>query len=619
MKKNYLLLLLLSSVIGLAQCPSNLTTYYSSATGTGAALKTQLHNIIKGHTDRGYAGLWVTYQTSDRDIFTGTGYENDNTIYDLYSENPNGTDPYNFTYSTSQCGTYSVEGDCYNREHMIPQSVFSSSAPMVSDAHFIPPTDGKVNGYRSDYPHGLVASVTRTMMNGAKMGSSAIAGYSGPVYEPLDAFKGDIARMYFYFVTRYENTVAGYSYAMFSGNSYPAIDSAFLAMLINWHNSDPVSAFEIARNNAICARQYNRNPYIDHPEWVAAVWGAGSCPADSVNPSVVTGLTLGTTTSTTVSLSWNAATDNTGVTNYDVYVNGVKYASSGGNTFITLTGLTPSTTYSIYVVAKDCQGNISASPSNTVNPTTSTVVAGTATELFFSEYVEGTSNNKALEIINLTGSPVDLSLYSIKRQTNGAGAWSSGLALSGNLDTGSVFFIVNSLTASPCIPASTANLSTAAAEMTFNGNDPIGLFKSGTLIDIIGTFDGGAANFSIDETLRRRSTVTSPTTTFNKATEWDVLASNTCGGLGDAALNTSTFNMNSFSIYPNPSNGTFRIDYDPTIGNIDVEIYSTLGQKVFEKQNVDNHIVTTNGLQSGVYLLKITNESKSTFKKIVIN
>ena len=159
MKQKLQLLVFLLSAGCFAQAPAG---YYNSATGTGYTLKTQLYNIIKGHTDRGYAGLWTTYQTSDRD----NQNENDNTIFDLYSENPSGADPYNFAYSTGQCGTYAVEGDCYNREHMIPQSVFNSSAPMVSDAHFIPPTDGKVNGMRSDYPHGNVASASWTSQNG---------------------------------------------------------------------------------------------------------------------------------------------------------------------------------------------------------------------------------------------------------------------------------------------------------------------------------------------------------------------------------------------------------------------------------------------------------------------
>jgi len=127
---------------------------------------------------------------------------------------------------------------------------------------------------RSNYPHGNVATATWTSKNGGKLGSSAVAGYTGTVFEPIDEFKGDIARMYFYFATRYENSIAGFPYAMFNGTSNQAFTTAFLNMLYAWHIQDPVSPREIARNNAVYARQNNRNPYIDHPEYVQVVWSS---------------------------------------------------------------------------------------------------------------------------------------------------------------------------------------------------------------------------------------------------------------------------------------------------------------------------------------------------------
>ncbi len=275
--KTKLLFALLISGFAFAQIPAG---YYSTATGTGYTLKTQLYNKIKGHTDRGYNGLWTTYATSDRD----NQYENDNSIIDIYSEKPTGIDPYKFLLNTNQCGTYANEGDCYNREHIVPQSSFNSSAPMVSDAHHIPPTDGKVNGIRSNYPHGKVAVASKTTLNGSKLGTSGVSGYTGTVFEPINEFKGDVARMYFYFATRYENTVANYTgFAMFNGTSNQVFKPAFLAMLKTWHNQDPVSAREIARNNAIYARQGNRNPFIDRPEFVVAIWGAIPAARNSIS------------------------------------------------------------------------------------------------------------------------------------------------------------------------------------------------------------------------------------------------------------------------------------------------------------------------------------------------
>jgi len=701
MKKNLLFFALLFWTFSFAQIPAG---YYNTATGTGYTLKTQLYNIIKGHTDNGYAGLYTTYLTSDIDNF----YENDATILDMYSENPSGTDPYNYSSgSTQRCGNYSVEGDCYNREHIIPQSTFGSSAPMVSDAHHIPPTDGKVNGIRSNYPHGNVASASTTTLNGSKLGSSAVSGYTGTVFEPINEFKGDIARMYFYFATRYETTVSGYSFPMFNGTSNQVFTTAFLNMLLAWHTQDPVSAREITRNNAIYARQNNRNPYIDHPEYVQAIWNP---TADTQAPTAPSSLAVTATTISSVSLSWAAATDNIGVTGYDVYMNGVlkttvtgltatitgltasttysfyviakdaagnsspasatvngtttsdsqaptaptsiavtgttsssislNWLASSDNVGVTgydiymnsvfkttatgltatITGLTASTTYSFYVIAKDAAGNSSVA-STTVNGTTSAVA--TATELLFSEYIEGSSNNKALEIANLTGAAINLSIYKIKKQTNGSGSWSTGLSLSGTLNSGSKFVIVNSSIALACYNKSTANISTSAGELTFNGNDAVGLFKNNVLIDIIGTYNGGTANFAADTTLRRKSTVTAPSTTFNKTTQWDVFTKDTCNNLGSKIANTeikgNSSVTNDFRIYPNPSNGEFNISFDNPKGDYSIEIYSLIGQKVYEKENTRSTIISVPNLQKGMYLVRITKDSNSTIKKIEIN
>lgn len=602
------------TAVGFAQIPSG---YYNTATGTGYTLKTQLYNIIKGHTDNGYAGLYTTYQTSDVDNF----YENDGTVLDMYSENPSGTDPYNYsTGSTQRCGSYSVEGDCYNREHIIPQSVFNEQSPMVADAHFITPTDGKVNGMRSNYPHGTVSSATYTSQNGSKLGSSSVSGYSGTVFEPINAFKGDIARMYFYFATRYENTVAGYSYAMFDGSSNKVFTTAFLNTLLAWHAQDPVSAREIARNNAIYARQGNRNPYIDHPEYVNQIWG-GTSSTDTQAPTAPASLASTSKTATSITLAWNTSSDNVGVRGYDVYANSALKTTVTGLT-ATITGLTASTTYSIYVKAKDAAGNTSAS-SNTISVTTNSSGTGTATDLLFSEYIEGSGNNKALEIANNTGSSVSLAAYTIKKQTNGAGSWSTGLALTGTLTTGSKFVIVNSSISSSCFSTSSANISTTATELTFNGNDAVGLFKNGVLIDIIGTFNGGTANFAIDVTLRRKSTVTSPSTTFNLSSQWDSYTTDTCGNLASKQALPIEEEIAETSedivIFPNPSDGNFNVGLNNFESPYSIEIISFNGQKVFEKQNSTDAVITAGNLPKGIYLVKIVKDSKTIIEKIIIN
>ena len=260
------------------------TGYYNTATGTGLTLKTQLKTIItNGHVDQGYGSLWNFFSNT---AFRDTYYENDNSLIDIYSENPSGPDPYNFTSNAQQCGTYSIEGDCYNREHLIPQAYFENVAvnPMKNDPFHVAPADGKVNGLRDNYPFGRVNVASTTTANGSKLGSNLnsgySAGYSATVFEPVNEFKGDIARSFLYFATRYEDQMVSFynvatvvSKNMFDGTANNAFSSTFLNILLTWHQQDPVSPKEIEKNNAIYIYQGNRNPYIDHPEYACQIWG----------------------------------------------------------------------------------------------------------------------------------------------------------------------------------------------------------------------------------------------------------------------------------------------------------------------------------------------------------
>lgn len=294
MKKLYTLAILFTVAIGFSQNVTNSTEstqeiqaipagYYNNATGTGYALKTQLRNIINSHTDNGYGGLYTTYLTSDKDFF----YENDGTMLDMYSENPTGPECA-FTYGVNQDDGSGGTAECqkYNREHIVPQSYFSSQTPMYSDAHFVVPSDKYVNGQRGNFPFGKVNTATFTSTNGSKKGANLNSGYSagftGVVFEPIDEFKGDIARMILYFATCYQNQLPTFyantnvastqSKAMFDGTTGQSFSPTFLNILLTWHQQDPVSAREISRNEAVYARQGNRNPYIDHPEYVCQIW-----------------------------------------------------------------------------------------------------------------------------------------------------------------------------------------------------------------------------------------------------------------------------------------------------------------------------------------------------------
>ncbi|MBY0486712.1 MAG: endonuclease [Flavobacteriaceae bacterium] len=304
MKKIITLIAFLSAVIGFSQelqKVSNINAlpqppgYYANATGSGFALKTQLKTIItNGHNDQGYGALWTLYTNA---AFRDNYYENDNSLIDMYSENPTGPDPYNFTTTGQQCGSYANEGDCYNREHIVPQAYWDGVAtnPMKNDPFHVAPVDGKVNGLRDNFPYGRVNSASTTTANGSKLGSNLnsgySAGYSATVFEPVNEFKGDIARSIFYFATRYEDQMVSFynsatvaSKNMFDGSANNVFSPTFLNILITWHNLDPVSTKEIERNNVIYGFQGNRNPFIDHPEYVCQIWAA-ACAALS-NPTL---------------------------------------------------------------------------------------------------------------------------------------------------------------------------------------------------------------------------------------------------------------------------------------------------------------------------------------------
>lgn len=244
--------------------------YYDAANKLyGTALRAALHNLIKGHTVLSYSSLWTHFQTTDK--------KTNGKVWDMYSDIPGGTPPYEFTFVTKQCGSYSVEGDCYNREHSWPKSWFNEVSPPVSDIHHLFPTDGKVNGMRGNYNYGTVASPTWTSKNGSKLGPNTYPGFTGIVFEPIDAYKGDFARGHMYMSVRYYSEDSGWSSS--DGTNKSDLLPWYANLLYSWSVLDTVSQKEIDRNNAVYAIQKNRNPFIDHPEYAAEIWETTMAPS----------------------------------------------------------------------------------------------------------------------------------------------------------------------------------------------------------------------------------------------------------------------------------------------------------------------------------------------------
>lgn len=260
LKGAVLALALASTAVAFAAEPAG---YYSTCENkSGAALLSALCKKVGPHTNVGYNGLLSLYKTSD--VYS------DGTIWDMYSTKhwkPGIT-----------CGNYKKVGDCYNREHSFPKSWFNDAQPMYSEAFHIYPTDGKVNGQRSNFPYGECANGTTLPSNGSvkalgRLGSCTFPGYSGTVFEPDDQYKGDFARSYFYMAAAYNDKIAGWNSKMLAGNNYPAFSSWAINLLLKWHREDPVSQKELDRQEVVYGAQHNRNPFIDHPELAEYIWG----------------------------------------------------------------------------------------------------------------------------------------------------------------------------------------------------------------------------------------------------------------------------------------------------------------------------------------------------------
>ena len=246
--------------------------YYSTAdSSTGQNLASSLHTIISDHKDVGYSGLWNAYKTTD--VMPGTNY-----VWDMYSSyrGSDGTIKANYYFEVGgkkQGASYSKESDGYNREHSIPQSWFKEASPMKADLFHVYPTDGYVNNRRSNYPYGEVGNATYTSQNGSKLGSSKLSGISGTVFEPIDEYKGDFARSYFYMAVCYSNKslTSGEGSKVFK-STYPYLTDYAIELFTKWDAQDPVSEKEIARNDNVYSIQKNRNPFIDHPEYTSIIW-----------------------------------------------------------------------------------------------------------------------------------------------------------------------------------------------------------------------------------------------------------------------------------------------------------------------------------------------------------
>lgn len=617
------------------------TGYYASVSGlSGTALYNGLHTLISTNTN-------TDYDDSKLQMF---GYldNTNNTVRCVYT----GQD-YTVTHGTM------ANQNILNCEHTYAQSWFGYTSVPKADLHHLFPVTMTVNSSRGNLPFGVVTGTATTYAsaNGyvSKRGNDS-NGHT--VFEPADQHKGDLARAILYFAVRYN-----------MGLSYDNVDME--STLLAWSAADPVSQKEVDRNEGIYAYQGNRNPFIDHPEYVNMIWGGASTnttvyftsgstlvnenagtitvsvsianpsttAATSVTVSLVNGSSTdlvgyapvtvvfpaGSTTSRSINLQINddnlvegretlvlglsavsggnaasiaspfdfnltiddndiptpvlhAATSITqtgftaawsplsGITGFEFdlatdsaftsYVNGYQ-SLAVSDTLINITGLAAGTTYYFRVrsLVNESYG------SNSTTGTVTTTVAASSGLLMISEYIEGSSNNKAIELYNPSLGTIDLSQYSLKKQVNGAGNFGSELVLSGTLASASTYVIVYS-SASTTLRAY-ANLTTSSGSLSFNGNDAVALYHQGEMIDMVGVQDQ-TTNWGADVTLVRKSSVTGPSLPFSM-NQWDSYTQDTFAYLGSHTINTASPLSVYFSAAVTSGEAPFSVSFAPSI------------------------------------------------------
>jgi len=272
----YLIVVMIKKILGLifiglifinytyGQIPAG---YYDGTAGlTGEALKTKLNTIIDNHTELSYDDAKEALKITDEDP------ENSNNVICLYT---------GWSYGKNDFGNGTYQ---WNREHVWSQSHgnFGYDPAAGTDIHHLRPTDASVNSTKGnkDFNNGGTHYIDNSGPTNCY--------YTTYSWEPRDDVKGDVARMIFYMAVRYEGYGGDPDLELVDYiNSSPDNEPYYgnLTTLLQWHTQDPVDDWEINRNNLIYSNyQGNRNPFIDHPEFVYAVWvGLLPEPSNYVN------------------------------------------------------------------------------------------------------------------------------------------------------------------------------------------------------------------------------------------------------------------------------------------------------------------------------------------------
>ncbi|SDF30387.1 endonuclease [Epilithonimonas hungarica] len=576
-----------ASIISLVGFAQSAPSYYSGVNfnKTKNELKSELATLITTtHTKTiSYSELQTLLKSSDVDP------QNPSNLLLIYGSQASGT------HQRSRA----INGS-WNREHVYAKSKgtpnLGTSGP-GADGHHLRPADNTLNSTRGSllFDDGTGATAYKTSRGG---------------WYPGEEWKGDVARILMYMYVRYNTRCLPLNITM----NPATYSSDFPDILLKWNVEDPVSDFERQRNNVVANTQKNRNPFIDNPYLATVIWGGpaaqntwpdtfnGGSTTDTEAPTVPTNLSVTGTTSSSISLSWTASTDNVGVSGYDIYANNT-YKTTVTTTSGTVSGLDSSTTYILYVVAKDAAGNKSNN-SDTVESTTSG--HGNPGE------PETTCGTEDFETIPATNSS-----YLDRQWVNKGITWTATYARTdkqihidgdnnraiclrkGSLKSSTISGGVGSLTVKTYLPFSDSDGNyTLKINGVVKGQIPYSkTAKTYTINDI--NVDGNVVIELVDDTTSNR-------VSFDNLS-WTCYAK--------MAVEESASKNQKLTVYPNPVKNS-ELFISGISKNETVQIYTANGQLVQTINNVNNNEkISLKKLSKGVYFVK----TKSSSTKVIVD
>ena len=641
MKKSFLLIALFClPFLVWGQIPAG---YYDSAEGlSGDALKAALHSIIDDHTEYPYShdgtDVWDILKDSDEDP------DNlDNVILLYTGRSVDAEQEFN-------------GGSGWNREHVWAKSHgdFDTNPPEGTDAHHLRPTDISVNTDRGnlDFDNG-----------GAQHSEATECYYDEDSWEPRDAVKGDVARMMFYMTVRYEgdNGETDLELVDYTGTSGPIFGK--LTTLLAWHQEDPVDDFERNRNEVIYSYQNNRNPFIDHPEYVAAIWenqmpnqapeitSVEHTPTEPVVDNVVT--IHATITDSDGSVT--AAVVNWG-TSSGTLTNTENMSASGNTWSAEIPGQSNPITIYYKVEAEDDDGATDASE------VLSYEVQAGANELPVIESVEYSPDNPAAYVDITVEASITDSDGNVEQATL---AWGFASGSYGNQ---------TEMTATENIWSATMDGQESGTEIFFkvSATDDAGAEVQSTEYSLVISQENELPEISAvtidpsapdeNDTVYIRATITDDGTVADAQIHWKlgsetsiqevdmtgsgttwegyippqeagkkiyfmIVATDDLGaeasysdGSYEVAASTDVHVIrNTFRVYPNPANASITVSFDREL-NRELRLYNALGSAMLEtKMHEREETINLQHYPEGIYFLEVISENQKKYlKKILI-